>query len=59
MKKTVIITGVVVVVTLIGLMAFVRSTTGDSEMLNFAEAQQGGFEISVSASGELVPFYKK
>ncbi len=55
MKKTVIITGLVVVVTLIGLMAFVRGTTGDSEMLNFAEAQQGGFEISVSASGELVP----
>jgi multidrug efflux pump subunit AcrA (membrane-fusion protein) len=54
MKKTVIKTALVVVVTLVALMVFVRLTTGkELRVMNFGEAQRGSFEISVSATGEL------
>ncbi len=55
MKKTIITTGLVVVITLISLMVFVKLTTGSNlEELNFAEASQGSFEIAISTTGELV-----
>jgi len=55
MKKTIITTGLVVVVTLVALLIFVRFTTGrNSTVLNFAEASRGSFEIAVSTTGELI-----
>jgi multidrug efflux pump subunit AcrA (membrane-fusion protein) len=55
MKKTIIITALVVVLTSVGLTVFVRLTTGNgSEVIAFAEARRGNFEISVSNTGELV-----
>jgi HlyD family secretion protein len=55
MKKTIITTGSVVVLTLIALVVFVRLTSGNVlEELNFGEANQGSFEIAVSTTGELI-----
>jgi len=55
MKKTVIITALVVVITSVFLLVFVRLTTSKgSEILNFTEAMNGSFEIAVSTSGELL-----
>lgn len=55
MKKTVIITALVVVITSVALMAFVKLTSGKgNQMLNYKEAKKGTFEISVSNTGELV-----
>ena len=55
MKKTVIITAFVVVLTSVALMVFVRVTSGKgNQEMNFAEAKKGTFEIAVSNTGELV-----
>ncbi len=55
MKKTVIITALIVVFTSVGLTIFVKLTSKEAgETLNFAEAKRGNFEISVSNTGELV-----
>jgi hypothetical protein len=55
MKKTIIITALVVVLTSAGLTVFVRLTSGNGrEVVNFAETKRGNFVISVSNTGELV-----
>lgn len=55
MKKTIIITALVVVLTSVGLTVFVRLTSGSGkETMSFAEAKRGNFEISVSNTGELI-----
>ena len=55
MKKTVIITAFVVVLTSVALMVFVRVTSGKgNQEMNFTEAKKGTFEIAVSNTGELV-----
>jgi len=48
MKKTVIITVLVVVLTSVALMVFVRVTSGKgNQEKNFAESKKGTFEISL------------
>lgn len=55
MKKTIIITALIVVLTSAGLILFVNLTSGKGkEELNFTEAKSGIFEISVSNTGELI-----
>lgn len=55
MKRTIIITGLVVVLTSVALMVFVRFTSGrETQELNLAEVKRGGFEIVVSNTGELI-----
>jgi HlyD family secretion protein len=55
MKKTIIITALIVVLTSAGLILFVNLTSGRGmEMMNYTEAMSGTFEISVSNTGELV-----
>jgi len=54
MKRTVTITLVAAVITLIGLFIFNKLTSkNDSDNL-FAEAVKGNFEIAISASGEIL-----
>lgn len=53
MKKTVIITAIIVVVTLGGLLAFVNLTSEDLSKHSYAVAEKGDFEIVVSGTGEL------
>ncbi|MDT8400725.1 MAG: efflux RND transporter periplasmic adaptor subunit [Bacteroidales bacterium] len=53
MKKTLIISGIVVVVAIIALIVFNRLTKKDEIALLFAEANRGTFEILVSTTGEL------
>lgn len=53
MKKTLIISAVVVVLSLIALFVFVRVTDNDDKA-DFAEVRRGFFEIAVEATGELV-----
>ena len=55
MKRTLIITGIVVVVTIIALIVFNKLTSARSDNSLFAEAVKGEFEISISVSGELLP----
>ncbi len=54
MKKTFIITGIVVLTTIIALIIFNRLTTEKPTNI-FAEVMRGSFEITVSAAGELLP----
>ena len=55
MKKTVIITGIVVVVTLIALIIFNKLTTKKDDTANmFTEALSGRFEIAITTTGELI-----
>jgi len=55
MKKTVIITGIVVVLTLVALIIFNKLTTKAKETANiFTEALSGRFEIAISTTGELI-----
>jgi len=55
MRKTIIITVIVVVLTSLGLTLFVRMTTvNNSEVMNMAVVKRGDFEIAVSNSGELL-----
>ncbi|MCF8223515.1 MAG: efflux RND transporter periplasmic adaptor subunit [Bacteroidales bacterium] len=53
MKKTLIISGIVVAVAIAGLIIFNRITKKDELGLLFAEATRGKFEILVSTTGEL------
>lgn len=53
MKKTLIISGIVVAVAIIALIIFNRLTKKDEIALLFAEANRGNFEILVSTTGEL------
>ena len=53
MKKTLIISGIVVAVAIIGLIIFNRLTRQDETGSLFAEAEKGKFEILVSTTGEL------
>ncbi len=53
MKKTLIISGIVVAVAIIGLIIFNRLTKKDEIAQLFAEATKGKFEILVSTTGEL------
>lgn len=55
MKKTVIITVIIVVLTSAGLIAFVNLTSRNTaEESNFSEVLRGSFEISVTGTGELI-----
>lgn len=53
MKKSIIITGIIFVVSLLALMIFVKLTSKSNEE-NFTEAKQGFFEIAIDATGELI-----
>src|SRR5512133_2605570 len=53
MRRTLIITGIIVVVSLIALGLFVRVTNRDGKT-DFASVEKGFFEIAVDATGELV-----
>ncbi|HDZ40936.1 MAG TPA: HlyD family efflux transporter periplasmic adaptor subunit [Bacteroidetes bacterium] len=53
MKKTLIISGIVVAVAIIALIVFNRLTRKDEIALLFAEGKRGTFEIIVSTTGEL------
>jgi HlyD family secretion protein len=53
MKRTILITGVVFVVSLAALMVFL-GLTRRSLVADFAEVKQGYFEVSVEAMGELI-----
>ena len=53
MKKTLIISGIVVVVAIIGLIIFNRLTKKDEIAQLFAEVNSGKFEVIVSTTGEL------
>lgn len=54
MKKTFVTTTIVVVISIIFLLVFVKLTSNKDKDVDFAEATQGYFEISISGSGELV-----
>jgi len=53
MKKTLIVTGAIVGVSLLALGLFISLTNNDTEN-NFARVESGYFEISVESTGELV-----
>ncbi len=55
MKRTFIITGIIVVGTFILLYVFNRLTTKASITYQFSEVQKGEFEIALTTTGELVP----
>jgi len=54
MKKTVIITGIVIVVTIIALFVFNKVFSKDKSEIEYAEAARGTFEITISSTGELL-----
>lgn len=54
MKKTVILTAIISIISLTGLFALLRFTSSIDESVNFAEARRGTFEITVSGTGEFV-----
>lgn len=54
MKRTVIITAVISVVSLAGLFLLLRISSADDSSVNFAEAKKGDFEIIVAGTGEFV-----
>src|SRR5512133_1211703 len=54
MKKTFIITGIIVVSAFIVLYILNRVTSKRNQTELFAEVQKGQFEISVSSAGELI-----
>ncbi|MGM0667046.1 MAG: efflux RND transporter periplasmic adaptor subunit [Bacteroidota bacterium] len=53
MKKTLIISGIVVAVAIIALIVFNRITKQDELAMLYSEAKRGKFEILVSTTGEL------
>lgn len=53
MKKTLLISALVIVLSVIALFVFVKVTDKD-EQVDFAEVERGFFEIAVEATGELV-----
>jgi HlyD family secretion protein len=55
MKKTVLVTALIVVITSAALILFVKLTSRQgNEVMNFTYAKKGNFEITVSNTGELV-----
>lgn len=54
MKKTIVTTGIIVVITLIALIVFNKLTSKTDTTRLFAEVSKGNFEITVSATGELI-----
>lgn len=54
MKKTIILTGIVVFITTIALIVFVRLTSEDKVKNYTEEVKQGYFEIVVTGTGELI-----
>ena len=54
MKRTLIITGIVVFITTIALVVFVNLTSENQSESYMAEVNQGYFEIVVSGTGELI-----
>src|SRR5512137_2383096 len=55
MKRTLIISGIVVTLAIIALVVFNRMTSKKSTEYQFAEVKKGLFEITVTAAGELIP----
>lgn len=55
MKRTIIITFAVIIVTLAGLFVFNKIASRKETVNAFAEAMRGNFEISISAAGEIFP----
>lgn len=54
MKRTIITTGIIVVITLIALIVFNKLTTKTDTTGILTEVNKGKFEITVSATGELI-----
>lgn len=54
MKKTFIITGIVVGITIIAMIVFNRLTSKNDTPNIFAEVKKGNFEVTVTAAGELI-----
>jgi hypothetical protein len=54
MKRTVIITGIVIVVAVVGLVIFSKVTSANRNINIFAEVNEGLFEITVNNAGELM-----
>lgn len=54
MKRTLIITITVILIAIGGLITFVRLTSSNEDGEEFAEVKKGTFEITVTATGELV-----
>ncbi len=54
MKRTFIITGIIVVITIIGLIAFNKLFSKKDKTDIFVEANYGKFEITINAAGELM-----
>jgi HlyD family secretion protein len=54
MKKTFIITGIIVVGTFILLYVFNRLTTKAKIIYQYTEVQKGEFEIALTTTGELI-----
>lgn len=55
MKRTLIISGIVITLAIVALIVFNRLTSKKSTEYLFAEAKKGTFEITITASGELIP----
>lgn len=54
MKKTIIVTSLIILVTIIALVVFNKLTTKKASEDLFATAKKGDFEIAISVAGELV-----
>jgi multidrug efflux pump subunit AcrA (membrane-fusion protein) len=54
MKKTLITTGIVIVIAIIALFVFDKLTSGDDTAGLLAEVSRGKFEIAISTTGELI-----
>ncbi len=58
MKRTIIITGLIVLLSSIGLILFLRITSGmKQQKIDLTEVLKGKFEITVSDAGELIAEY--
>jgi multidrug efflux pump subunit AcrA (membrane-fusion protein) len=55
MKRTLIISGIVVTLAIIALVVFNKMTTRKSTENLIAEVKKGAFEITVTGAGELIP----
>lgn len=54
MKKTLVITLIIIFVSLASLVIFIKVTSADGKLEEFAEARQGRFEVTINATGELI-----
>jgi HlyD family secretion protein len=55
MKRSVIISVIVIVIAIVALVAFNRMASGRKNISTYVEVQKGKFEITISAAGELIP----